>query len=1045
MLIYEYYNAELLQNIALKIADTVGLLTPPAGQAFGVLSALTNLETVSSTLIENYSAVQVHTLGVSVPTEDAVQAYVQDIIEHDVPSIDKIIVKSATIPTASADLLGAVYQYVGQTDSTYEHGYIYECVAETTTETLIMFDPVGTGKLGFDYQNHSVYELFDRIAALTTPTFDPQDVVSGSFRLDKANELWYISGYDANGNALFTDFTVEATGGEYCLDGYGYIYTFLFPDDYEDGHTENFTIVQDQQSVYSWERIDVQPNSEAAIAELQAEVDEIQSVIPAQASASNQLADKAYVQTGLDGKQDNLTATDGLTLNNNVISGKTLQDDIADINALIPNQATAQNQLADQAFVNSSIETNTATFRGTYNTLAELESQTADNNDYGFVVSIDAAGNTVYSRYKYNGTAWVFEYALNNSSFTASQWAAINSNATDTKIAQIDTNKNTINNHIANVSNPHQVTKAQVGLSNVDNTADLDKPISTATQNALNAKTDATNRINGAPLSNAVSNFFGVSNTAAATVQKEVSIPSITTLDVGTTIIVKPTVTSTVANSTLKLNDFDAYPMRYNNAAITTSTNRVVWGANIPSLWVFDGTHWVFSGHGLDSNTTYTINYTLDAGRYKAGTGTYAVTRYSLLMEKADGTWEKITNTASNYSTGTSKTVNTNGFQLDHIRYYNTTAVVANGALIATNTLQNKAASVVFAYSANCGTAPGWAVGNYIYLVGSMGADGLFYLDSTQWWANALPNTNDGKLYIRLGIALTTTDSTMSFFEDRPIYYHDGTGIKEYKVADNKQDVISDLATIRTGAAAGATAVQPGDLATVATSGSYNDLSNKPTIPAAQVNSDWNATGGVAQILNKPTLGTMAAESASDYTKTSGFATVATSGSYNDLLNKPTIPAAQVNADWDANSGVAQILNKPTLGTAASANATDFATAAQGALATSAVQPRDLATVATTGSYNDLSNTPTIPTVNNPTITFTQGGVNKGSITLNQSTSDTIALDAGSSTLSGLSDVTITSATSGQVLKYDGSKWVNGAGGGATVTYDSATETLTIS
>ena len=48
-----------------------------------------------------------------------------------------------------------------------------------------------------------------------------------------------------------------------------------------------------------------------------------------------------------------------------------------------------------------------------------------------------------------------------------------------------------------------------------------------------------------------------------------------------------------------------------------------------------------------------------------------------------------------------------------------------------------------------------------------------------------------------------------------------------------KQDVISDLATIRSGAAAGATAVQPADLATVATTGDYDDLSNKPTIPTA--------------------------------------------------------------------------------------------------------------------------------------------------------------------------------------------------------------------
>lgn len=66
--------------------------------------------------------------------------------------------------------------------------------------------------------------------------------------------------------------------------------------------------------------------------------------------------------------------------------------------------------------------------------------------------------------------------------------------------------------------------------------------------------------------------------------------------------------------------------------------------------------------------------------------------------------------------------------------------------------------------------------------------------------------------------------------------------------------------------------------AAVATSGSYSDLSGKPTIPAAQVNSDWNAVSGVAQI-----------------------------------LNKPTIPAAQVNSDWNAVSGLSQILNKPTI------------------------------------------------------------------------------------------------------------------------------------
>jgi hypothetical protein len=76
-----------------------------------------------------------------------------------------------------------------------------------------------------------------------------------------------------------------------------------------------------------------------------------------------------------------------------------------------------------------------------------------------------------------------------------------------------------------------------------------------------------------------------------------------------------------------------------------------------------------------------------------------------------------------------------------------------------------------------------------------------------------------------------------------------------------------------------------------ATTGDYQIL-NKPTIPAAQVNSDWNAVSGVAQILNKPIL-----------------AAVATSGDYNDLINQPSIPSnlddlADVNAPTPSNGQV---------------------------------------------------------------------------------------------------------------------------------------------
>ena len=63
---------------------------------------------------------------------------------------------------------------------------------------------------------------------------------------------------------------------------------------------------------------------------------------------------------------------------------------------------------------------------------------------------------------------------------------------------------------------------------------------------------------------------------------------------------------------------------------------------------------------------------------------------------------------------------------------------------------------------------------------------------------------------------------------------------------------------------------------------SYNDLSNLPTIPSAQVNTDWNASSGVAQILNKPTLATVA---------TTGNSVSLNWNTYTDI---PSLPAANV-------------------------------------------------------------------------------------------------------------------------------------------------------
>lgn len=83
--------------------------------------------------------------------------------------------------------------------------------------------------------------------------------------------------------------------------------------------------------------------------------------------------------------------------------------------------------------------------------------------------------------------------------------ADVGADSAGTAAAQAKAVQDNLNSHTSNKSNPHGVTKAQVGLGNVDNTSDKNKPISTATQNALNAKAD-TSYVNSA--------IFGAMNSA---------------------------------------------------------------------------------------------------------------------------------------------------------------------------------------------------------------------------------------------------------------------------------------------------------------------------------------------------------------------------------------------------------------------------------------------------------------------------------------------------------------------------------------------------
>jgi hypothetical protein len=123
-------------------------------------------------------------------------------------------------------------------------------------------------------------------------------------------------------------------------------------------------------------------------------------------------------------------------------------------------------------------------------------------------------------------------------------------------------------------------------------------------------------------------------------------------------------------------------------------------------------------------------------------------------------------------------------------------------------------------------------------------------------------------------------------------------------------------------------------ISAVGFSNDYDDLDNKPTIPNAQVNSDWNATSGVAEILNKPTIPTATSDltndgedgvnpfiTAQDLPDTSGFVPY-TGATQNVNLGTHTLSAKDLVINHSSGSGVAASITKGGAGEALTVNKT---------------------------------------------------------------------------------------------------------------------------
>ena len=243
--------------------------------------------------------------------------------------------------------------------------------------------------------------------------------------------------------------------------------------------------------------------------------------------------------------------------------------------------------------------------------------------------------------------------------------------------------------------------------------------------------------------------YYATCTTAAGTAAKVATItPEVTdfTLRTGTTVIVNFSATNSNSSATLNLNSTGAQPIRYKNAALT-STTRGYLAANRLVILKYDGTYWQITGATTDANT-------YDRTAYKASlTATAAIPAGTVGVIDANG---KIT------------ALSTTPFDTSGPILYIGTAYTSS-ALTQTNnySMYGTPFNLTTTKSGFTGTA-----GKPVYIVGTL--NGRMFTPDSQIFTTTVPTQADGKQYILLGLMSTTTNATLA--AEHPIFAYGPNG-----------------------------------------------------------------------------------------------------------------------------------------------------------------------------------------------------------------------------------------------------------------------------
>ena len=237
---------------------------------------------------------------------------------------------------------------------------------------------------------------------------------------------------------------------------------------------------------------------------------------------------------------------------------------------------------------------------------------------------------------------------------------------------------------------------------------------------------------------------------------------------VGTMVGIKFTANNNASNMTLNVNNTGAYPMYYNAAAATGSGTQYGGVTDRYVFYVFDGTYWVWFSYGVDQDTN-TIAYYVRQVRYYIPFR-YKTYRYRLLFTSPDG--REIIPANKNASTSETAAKTPVDDKIDPfgtILYYSTTTAVNAGSYPASDYQWTQYGGISLGYSFSNGSAWTLTIGAPVYLKCAPQADGMVIIDATTPIVQALPATDDGKVYIFLGYA--TSETQIGLWSNHPVYY----------------------------------------------------------------------------------------------------------------------------------------------------------------------------------------------------------------------------------------------------------------------------------